>query len=531
MRAPYIIIFLLIISVSLPAQNLRSGGKLKPEQAIMDIRHYTVVLNVDPEQQSIDGYTEIDLVLSEATPYLLFDFWHGLTVSQVWVNGKKKTFSHSEDDFLKIADSSPFKAGKIKAKVAYSGKPAVAERPPWTGGFQWSQDEEGNPWIAITCQGEGGKIFFPCKDHPSDEPNEGADMIITVPKGLTATGPGLLQKVSHSKSTSTWHWKTNYTISNYCILFNIGKYTKVTRPYTTIDGNKVPMEFYVLETHADKGSHLLERLERTTQILEKYFGEYPWAKERIGIVETPHLGMEHQTNIAYGNQFRYTQVGGEDFDWLLNHEFGHEWWANKVTNKDWAHMWIQEGICSFGDALYIRELEGEESYLKRMRNTARNTQNLKPIVQGEEVDSDDAYHGDIYGKGAFFMHTLRYVLGDTLFFPTLKKLATDKKYTYDNFVTTDDVEQLFSSESGKNLKPLFDFYLRTINKLEIGVRQIEENKFEIKLLNFGMAIPVDVKIGDTTERTILTKEPIKITSDSWPQIDPKGYYLKKVILE
>lgn len=527
-----VFVFLLSFVVCpLLAQNLRSGGKLKPEQAIMDIRHYTVALNVDPVQQSIDGYTEIDLILSKDTPLLLFDFWHGLTIAQVWVNGKKKSFKHGDDDLIHITDTKPFAAGKTKVKIAYGGKPAIAEKPPWTGGFQWSKDENGNPWVAVTCQSEGAKIYFPCKDHPSDEPNEGAEMIITVPRELTATGPGMLQKVTHTKNTSTWYWKTNYTISNYCIVFNIGQYTKVTRPYTTVEGNKVPMEFYVLETHVDKGPHLLEMLERTTKVLEKYFGEYPWVKERIGVTETPHLGMEHQTNIAYGNQFRYTTVGGEDFDWLLNHEFGHEWWANKVTNKDWAHMWIQEGICSFGDALYIRELEGEEAYLKRMRNTARNTQNIKPVVQGEEVDSDDAYHSDIYGKGAFFMHTLRYVLGDEIFFPTLKKLATDKKYTYDNFVTTDDVEQLFSSESKQNLKPLFDFYLRTTKKLEVGVKQVEENKYEIRLLNYEGVLPIDIQINGALQRNMLSEKAISIAGNGWPLIDPKGYYLKRVILE
>ena len=141
MRKSFIIILTSIAISALYGQNIRSGGKLKPEQAIMDIRHYTVALNVDPEQQSIDGYTEIDLILSESTPYLLFDFWHGLTVSQVWVNGKECAFMHSKDDLLKITNPSPFKAGKIKAKVAYGGKPAVAERPPWTGGFQWSQEQ------------------------------------------------------------------------------------------------------------------------------------------------------------------------------------------------------------------------------------------------------------------------------------------------------------------------------------------------------------------------------------------------------
>ena len=525
--------FLLLLSAAslTQAQNLRSGGALKPEQAIMDIRHYTVALDVDPVQQTINGYAEIDLILSASSPILLLDLWHGLTVQLVLVNGRKEDFVHGENDLLTITGNKPFAIGKIKIKVVYGGKPGVAVRPPWTGGFQWSQDEHGNPWVAITCQSEGAKIYFPCKDHPSDEPNEGADMIIIVPKGLSVAGPGLLVKVSESKGKSTWHWKTNYTISNYCILFNIGKYTKVTRPYTTVLGRSVPMEFYVLEEHADKGPHELEMLERTCHILEKYFGEYPWAKEKIGLVETPHLGMEHQSMIAYGNQFRYTKVGGEDFDWLLNHEFGHEWWANKVTNKDWAHMWIQEGICSFGDALYVRDMEGEEAYLARMRQTGRNTKNEKPIVQGDVVDSDDAYHGDIYGKGAFFMHTLRFVLGDSVFFPILKKLATDPKYTYDNFVTTDDVEKLFSADSHTNLKSLFDFYIRTTQKLEIDVKQVEESKYILKLLNYDGTLPVEVMVDGKITRSKLDKTGITITSQAPLQIDPRGFYLKKVILE
>jgi aminopeptidase N len=524
---------LLLIVFVAQAQDLRSGGKLKPEQAIMDIRHYTVALNVDPKQQSIDGYAEIELKLSESSPILLLDLWHGLTVKAVFVNGKKETFNHSEEDLLTITGKSPFQSSnkKILIRVEYGGKPAIAERPPWTGGFQWSHDEHNNPWIAVTCQAEGAKIFFPCKDHPSDEPNEGADLIITVPQGLSVAGPGLLKKVSNNKLTSTWHWKTNYTISNYCIVFDIGKYARATRTYTSIAGNKIPMEFYVLQEHADKAAHELEILERTCHILEKYFGEYPWAKEKIGIAETPHLGMEHQSMIAYGNKFRYTKVGGEDFDWLLTHEFGHEWWANKITNKDWAHMWIQEGICSFGDALYTREMEGEGAYLKRMQQTARNTQNIKPVVQGDEIDSDEAYQADIYGKGAFFMHTLRFIIGDSIFFPTLRKLATDNKYTYDHFVTTDDVEELFSAASGKELGPLFDFYLRTTNKLEIHVQQIKETEYKIKLLNFESALPVEITIDGKWIKSLIDKNGIVVESKTCPQIDPNVYYLKKVIVE
>ncbi|HET9747148.1 MAG TPA: M1 family metallopeptidase, partial [Chitinophagaceae bacterium] len=481
----------MIVSLITTSQNLRSGGVLKPEQANMDIRHYTVALDVDPTQKSINGYAEIDLILSKPSDVLLFDFWHGLTVKEILVNGKKQNFTHGKDDLIKV--NSAQQAGKVKVKIAYGGKPGVAERAPWTGGFQWEKDLKGNPWISITCQGEGAKIYFPCKDHPSDEPNEGADMIITVPKGLVVTGPGLLQKVTTRGNKSTYHWKTNYTISNYCILFNAGKYKLAKRMYTTVNGNKVPMEYYVLEENYDNAEKLLDLFEQSAKILEKYFGEYPWVKEAIRITETPHLGMEHQTNIAYGNKYRYEKLGNSDFDWLLHHEFGHEWWANKVTNRDWAHMWIQEGICSFGDEMATRELAGEEAYLKAMQQTARSTANRFPIVRGEQVDSDSAYHGDIYGKGAFFMHTLRYMMGDDKFFPTIRTLATDPQYTYDNTVITADVEKLFSGAYGKSLQPLFHLFLYTTDKLEVHVRQTKENEYLVKLLNLDMQIPIDVQ--------------------------------------
>jgi aminopeptidase N len=522
-------LFICLIAAQAQAQNLKSGGKLKPEQANMDIRHYTVALDVDPAQKTINGYTVINLNLLQPAGSLIFDLWHGLTIKQVWVNGKTAAFTHTQDDLVNIPITLP--AGKAEVKIAYGGKPAISERAPWVGGFQWEKDASGNPWIAITCQGEGAKIYFPCKDHPSDEPNEGADMIITVPKGLVVAGPGLLQKVTTKKDKSTYHWKTNYTISNYCILFNIGKYKVVKRIYTTVDGNKVPMEYYVLEENAGKAEKLLDLYEQSCRIHEKYFGEYPWVKERIAASETPHLGMEHQTNIAYGNKYKYTKVGEKDFDWLLHHEFGHEWWANKVTNRDWAHMWIQEGICVFGDAMATRELAGEAAYLERMQQTARNIKNGQPIVLGEEIDSDSAYYPDIYGKGAFFMHTLRYVMGDEVFFPTLKKLATAPQYTYDNTVTTGDVEQLFSTAYGKSLQPLFHLYLYTTGKLEIHVKQIAADKYQVKLLNMDMALPVNMVTDAGVQRMVIDKKGMTITSKTPLQIDPDVFYFKKVILE
>lgn len=511
------------------AQDLKSGGVLKPEQANMDIRHYTLSLNVDPQTKSIKGYAETDLVLKNAATVLLFDLTRVLSVEKVWVNGVPQNFTH-DSDLVYIRNNVAWPAGKTKVKIAYGGKPAIAQRPPWKGGFQWETDSLGNPWISISCQGEGAKIFFPCKDHPSDEPNEGADMYITVPKGLVVAGPGLLQKVSNSGKQSTYHWKTNYTINNYCLVFNAGKYKAVNRTYTSVLGNKIPMVFYVLDYNAAKAPHHLEMLERSCRILEKYFGEYPWAKEKIGIAETPHLGMEHQTMNAYGNKFRYVKVGGEDFDWLLHHEFGHEWWANKISNNDWAHMWIQEGICSYGDALYFREMEGEESYQKRMRNQSMHLSG-KAVVLADTADSDLAYSGDIYGKGAFFMHSLRYLLGDSIFFPTLKTLATDPAYTYDNMIATKDVEQLFSKASGRELKPFFDFYLRTTNRFEVRVKQTTEDKYRISLINFDMPLPMEITTDKGTTKMTVDKKGIEVTSSSLPQIDKTGFYYKRIIYE
>ncbi|MBK8521099.1 MAG: hypothetical protein IPL54_09500 [Chitinophagaceae bacterium] len=291
------------------------------------------------------------------------------------------------------------------------------------------------------------------------------------------------------------------------------------------------MEYYVMEENEFMGEKLLGLYEESCRIQEKYFGEYPWVKERIAASETPHLGMEHQTNIAYGNKYKFTQVGGKDFDWLLHHEFGHEWWANKVTNRDWAHMWIQEGICVFGDAMATRELAGEAAYLKKMQQTARAIKNGLPVVQGEEVDSDSAYYGDIYGKGAFFMHTLRHVMGDEIFFPTLKKLATAPQYTYDNTVVTADVEKLFSGAYGKSLQPLFQLYLYTNNKLEIHVKQTDENKYLVKLLNMEMQLPINILTGEGTQRLMVDKKGIIVSSKTPIQIDPDVFYFKKVILE
>ncbi len=529
MRKLLILFFFSAIAQSY-AQVLTSGGKLKPEQAIMDVRHYTIALNVDFNRKSIDGYTIIDVIMAQPAKVLLFDLLDSLNVATVLVNGKKEPFEY-KNNLITINLNNELPPGKASVKVFYGGKPHVARRPPWDDGFIWTKDSTGHQWMAITAEGTGGKLYFPCKDHPSDEPNEGVDLLITVPKELVVAGPGLLQKVTKHGETATFYWKTNYTINNYSIIFNVGDYVVVTRPYHTVNGNTVPIQFYVLKEHEAKAAHHLDIFEKTIHEQEKYFGEYPWAKEKIGIVETPHLGMEHQTMNAYGNKFHYTKVGGEDYDGLMHHEFGHEWWGNKVTAKDWADYWVHEGICSFGDALYIREFEGKSAYIKYFQDAAFRLGNKIPIVMGKDIDEEAAYNGDIYGKGAFFMHTICYIMGDSLFFPALKKFVTSPQYTYDNLVNTDDIEHFFDQQSGRDLKPLFDLYLRSVDKLDFHIKELPKDKYLIRLQNMSIALPVDVTTDTGTKRMIIDSKGIAVESKTLPVIDQDTYYIKKITVE
>lgn len=508
-----------------------SGGKLKPVQANMDIRHYTLNLDVDILNERIKGFTEITLELLRPADTILFDLINVYNVKSIVLDKVTVGFKHENDALMIIKSKIP--KGRHIVKIEYEGKPPIAVRPPWDGGFTWGKDKSGNALVVINCQLNGAKIYFPCKDHPSDEPDEGADLHITIPTALSVAGPGLLQSVKKQSATkNTWHWKTNYTISNYCILFNIGKYEVIKRDFITIEGNKVPMQFYLLAENKDQGNQLLDMRERDTKVLEKYFGEYPWVKEKIGLAQVSNPGMEHQTMITFGGPFEFTKYPNFEFSENLFHEFAHEWFANKVTNSDWAHMWIQEGITTYADALFFREMLGEKAYDSVMLKKKIAIANQKPIVPGEGISMKEVYNGDIYNKGAFLMHTLRFVLGDSLFFPALKKLSVDVIYPYNRFLNSNDVERHFSAFAKTDLKPLFDFYLYKTDALLIEVVNVGPDSYSIRPKNLPVKLSFEV-LTDSGLRKIefvneKRGEDLLIKSKTQPVIDPRGWYLKRV---
>ncbi|WP_336517696.1 M1 family metallopeptidase [Pollutibacter soli] len=522
------ILSLLFVRGQYSAKNMSSGGALHPLQANMDIRHYTLALHVEPDSQTIRGYCSIEMRLEKPADTILIDLAPFYTITSLTVNDNRSEY-HVKSDRIFIVRPGGFNSGKNIVRVDYHGKPPIAEHPPWEGGFTWKKDKSGNPWIVINCQMQGGKIYFPCKDHPSDEPNDGVDLYITVPKGLSVAGPGMLAAVKRATpETSTWHWKTLYPISNYCVLFNIGKYKVYKRNYTTIEGNTVPMEYYILEEDTAHAKQVLDMRARDTRILEKYFGEYPWVKEKIGIAEVPNPGMEHQTMITYANDFKVDTINGQLYSANLYHEFGHEWWANKVTNRDWAHMWIQEGINTYAESLFFLEMGGERAYDSSIGLNKKYIDNETPIVPGEVADTRAVYNGDIYSKGAYFMHSLRFMLGDSVFFPALKKLATDPAFTYNNNIITDDVEKHFSKAAQKNLKPFFDQFLRTTNLFEFTITKLSANQYQIEAVNIPMEIPLEISTSNGIQKINCTAGKFSIASNDFPVIDPRAWYLKKV---
>lgn len=527
-------IFPLTLSAQTDIKYMGAGGKLNPLQAGMDIRHYTLSLEVDIPNQSIEGYAEIRFISESLTDTFLFDLTHILSVRRVVVDLNAGIFSQ-EGDSLWITSKARFEPGKHVVRVYYGGRPPVAVEPPWEGGFTWAKDKQGNPWVSINCQLQGAKVFFPCKDHPGDEPDEGADLFITISQDLSVAGPGLLQGVKkRGRNKATWHWKTNYTVSNYCIVFNIAKYKLVTRPYTTCEGNIVPMHYYALEENAGQADRILDIKERDTRILEKYFGEYPWVREKIGLAEVPNSGMEHQTMVTYSGTSPFTHTtSGLDYSGELFHEYAHEWWANKVTNKDWAYMWIQEGITTYAEALAMKETGGEAAYDSLMLELRTGIENIRPIQPEEGMNMNDI-NWDIYPKGAFLMHTLRYLMGDALFFPALKKFITDVRLPYNQFFSTEDVLLFFNQQSGKELRPLFDFYLKTTQTIDIELYKIKPDTYMLHVANSPMLLPLDIATDTGIIHTQLTTNEdnnFKIISKTQPVIDPRNYYFKKVIIQ
>ncbi len=547
----FLIVGLSFVSVSAQRDLGRptgSGGVLTAEQAAYDVKSYDLAVRLDIEDQSIKGVLTAKALIVKPIDKFVLDLDYPFIIESVQflTNGANPVPLKSERHASKIWISLPAieNTGKtIEVRVAYSGKPKVAPHPPWVGGFVWSKTADGSPWIATAVQNDGADLWFPVKDHPSDKP-ETVKLHFTVPEPLVAASNGRLESiVKNADGTRTFNWFVSQPISNYCIALNVAPYKLIEDQTRSIGGDTIPIRFYVLPQDYAKGQSLVDLLKKYVKFYEEYLGPYPFRADKIGIAETPHLGMEHQTITAYGNNFKYNEDGE---DWLLFHEFGHEWWANLVTGKDWNDFWIHEGFQSFMDTFYIEKTKGKEAYFKAMANRYKGLHNVKPVAPREPRTTTEMYmlppdytksDGDIYGKGALILNTLRFYLGDEAFFKSLRRMAyptaaaekiTNGKQT--RLVTTDDFLRIAEQQSGKKLDWFFELYLRQ----PILPKLIVETKPNQLLLrwetpnNMPFPMPLEVKIGDETKRVEMTNGTANITlrQDVKYTVDPNGWVLK-----
>lgn len=548
MKTKLLALLTLLCSISISGQRelgvrpTDTGGPLMFEQAVYDVQSYDVSLNVFPSKKSISGVTTMIAKTVIPTNVIVLDLDTPYNIENISDGTRDLRYERKEGKIWIYFPLSKQVGDEIKTVISYGGTPREAPRAPWIGGFMWAKTPSGADWVSVALQNDGADLLFPCKDHPSDKAATAA-MHITVPNGLVATGPGKLEGTSKPNNEfTTYNWRMTNPISNYSIVFNAAPYKKVEDKYTSITGDVLDVVFYVLPEDLEKAPKLIEEQKKYLKFYEKYLGPYPFRTQKVGIVETPHLGMEHSTDIAYGNQFRYNQDGT---DWLLLHEFGHEWWANLVTAADWKDFWIHEGFQSYMDTLYAEYLHGKDAYFTAMKQRVRGLRNKQPVAPRGSKIAYQVYmaapdylnsDGDIYGKGALVLHALRYLVGDDKFFAALHHMAYPTKemerYTdgrQERLVTTDDFLTIAEQDSGMKLDWFFELYLRqpALPKL---VSEVSGNTMSLRWEtpnNMPFPMPIDVVVSGRTIRIPMTdgKGSVTFTGDP-PVIDPNGWVLK-----
>ncbi|RMD95851.1 MAG: M1 family peptidase, partial [Calditrichaeota bacterium] len=407
-----------------------SGGPLMPQQAAYDVKFYDLSLNVNPADSSIAGAVEMRAAIVQPIDVFVLDLDTLLSIQNVQL-GRKGKFQQSlaferRAGKIWIDLEKTWQPGEsVEVKVTYSGRPRVAPRPPWDGGFTWARTPSGSPWIATTCETEGPDIWWPCKDHVSDEPDSMA-LHITVPGSLVVASNGRLRKVEkRPDGRKTYHWFVSTPINNYDVALNIAPYRLIETKMKSVAGETFPVKFWVLPENYEDGRKLMPEILAHLRFFERLLGPYPFRADKYGVVQTPHLGMEHQTIIAYGAKFdRRSMTRGKDwgFDALHHHELSHEWWGNLVTNADWKDMWIHEGFGTYMQALYLEETRGDSMYHAYMASLRGGAESPLAIAPRTSKTSKQIYRAPIYNKGAWVLHTLRFLIGEKALRQSLRRM-------------------------------------------------------------------------------------------------------------
>ncbi|MEX2364051.1 MAG: M1 family metallopeptidase [Balneolaceae bacterium] len=440
-------------------------GSITPERAWWDLTYYHLDVAVDIADSSISGKNLVQYRVLEPHQRMQIDLQPPLSVSKITQNGEELGFERDGNAWFVSLSEEQVTDEVNELVVYYSGKPKVAVRPPWDGGFTWQEDSNGKPFVATSNQGIGASIWWPNKDHPYDEVDS---MLISVnvPDSLMDVSNGRLRGVDeHENGTKTFHWFVSNPINNYGVNINIGDYVHFSEEYMGEKGT-LDLDYYVLRENLEKAKEQFQQVIPMMEAFEYWFGPYPFYEDGFKLVEAPYLGMEHQSSVTYGNEYQNGYLGrdlsgsgwGLEFDFIIIHESAHEWFANNITYKDAADMWVHEGFTNYAENLYLDYLHGEKASSEYVLGTRIGIQNDRPIVGIYDVDHRGS--GDMYSKGGNFLHTLRQVADDdSLWRETLRGL---NKEFYHQTVTTAQIEAYISTKLGRDLDSVFDQYVRDI---------------------------------------------------------------------
>lgn len=484
-------------------------GTIGPERDWWNVLHYDVYVTPDYNNKSIRGKNIIQykVVKDKYSDYMQIDLQQPLRVDSIFYDGKlyinypQKPY-YNEGNVWHIPLPKAAKNSVHTIGLVYHGDPRIAKNPPWNGGWTFAKDAQGRPWMTVTCQGLGASVWYPCKDHQSDEPDNGATLNITVVDSLTAVGNGRLKnKQQNDDGTTTWTWEVKAPINNYNLIPYIGKYVTWHEDYRGEKG-KLDCDYWVLDYNLAKAKEQFRQVDDMLKCFEYWMGPFPFYEDGYKLVEAPHLGMEHQSAVAYGNKFMNGYLGrdlsgsgwGKDWDYIIVHESGHEWFANNITSNDIADMWVHEGITDYSETLFVECKSGKQAANEYAQGIRQNIRNDRPIIGPYGVNKEGS--GDMYPKGNNIMHMVRQIINDDSLFRSILRGMTET--FYHKTVDSKDIENYIIKKSGKELSKFFDQYLRTAN-IPVLEYKISGDKISYRWTKCVDGFDMPVKIDGASE--------------------------------
>jgi aminopeptidase N len=525
-----------------PVDPYDSGGVLDPDEAVYDVHFYDLAVTVSPADSTLRGRVVLHATAVQPAWRVAFDLDTLLAVESVTLEpaGESLSFVRCGGRVRVNLPGTVQPDEPLVLRVAYGGHPRVAPNPPWDGGIQWARTPSGAPWIATSNQMIGADVWWPVKDHVSDKPDS-MRISVSAPADLVVASNGRLRQMTDDgNGRRTWHWFVSTPISTYNVALNIAPYQTIDTTIVSVVGDSIPVIFYVLPEDVAKGKRLFAEIVEHLRWFEEVLGPYPFRADKYGVAQTPHLGMEHQTIIAYGANFdNRSMTGGVDwgFDALHHHELSHEWWGNLVTNADWKDMWLHEGFGTYMQALWLEDTQGVARARAYLRSFEQAIANRGPVAPRGATSSKN-YGLDIYYKGARVLHALRWLIGDDAFFRAIRRMAypdeqamatTDGRAV--RFATTPDFIAIAERESGMDLDWFFDVYvyhpgLPTLATAEAGER--------LRLswdVPGGLPFPMPVEVLVAGKRTRIAMEngsgSVAIPVGAEVRIDPDSWLLRQ----